>query len=90
MEQSLLLWMTPEAEEGADADELEGDVHDMPPYEFRINASKILLELNQIDTALEVLDQLLAEDDTIMQVSIGQRVQNGDRPRNTLLCLAAL
>ncbi len=45
----------------------------MPPpraasYLFRINTAKLLLELGQHETAAEVLDALLAEDDAVAQV----------------------
>ncbi|EGD79750.1 hypothetical protein PTSG_10734 [Salpingoeca rosetta] len=54
-----------------DDDEKQLDPDEMvyvPPYEARINAAKMLIELGELDLALELLDLLIAEDDEIMQV----------------------
>ena len=49
----------------------EDELDELPPYEFRINTAKLLLELGDTQRALVVLEQLLLEDDEIMQVGNG-------------------
>lgn len=44
------------------------DPDQLPPYEFRVNTAKLLLELHQFDAGCDVLSQLLLEDDHVMQV----------------------
>lgn len=56
-------------EHGADADDADDDqLIDPPAYLFRINTVKLLVELQQYDTALEILDNLVAEDENVTQV----------------------
>ncbi|XP_028399911.1 probable assembly chaperone of rpl4 [Dendronephthya gigantea] len=40
----------------------------MPSYESRISLSKMLIEVNELDNACSVLEELLSEDDEIVQV----------------------
>lgn len=56
------------AEQAAPADDDDDDK--LPPYEFRINTAKLLLELGDTERALAILDQLLIEDEEIMQVCL--------------------
>ena len=44
------------------------DEMDLPPYEFRINTAKLLIELEQYEDASYVLGQLMREDDEVVQV----------------------
>ncbi|PSC76490.1 putative assembly chaperone of rpl4 [Micractinium conductrix] len=56
-----------EEEEGEEEMELEddSDVEELPSYEFRFETAKLLLELDEsVDTASQVLEQLLEENDT--------------------------
>ncbi|KJE89691.1 hypothetical protein CAOG_001124 [Capsaspora owczarzaki ATCC 30864] len=44
------------------------DDQDLPPYDFRINTAKLLIELEQYEDASYVLGQLMREDDEVVQV----------------------
>eukprot|EP00043_Microstomoeca_roanoka_P004588 m.50623 g.50623 ORF g.50623 m.50623 type:complete len:402 (+) comp12561_c0_seq7:1471-2676(+) len=52
----------------AEDEDVEDEITQLPPYEARINAAKMLIELEEYPLALELLDLLIAEDDSIMQV----------------------
>ena len=78
LQQSLALWMPGSEDEEEQGDQGEAgpaSAMELPPYEFRINTAKLLIELGELDTALRVLDQLLSEDDNIMQVGKGGNVE---------------
>ena len=44
------------------------DLMEPLPYLFRINTARLLIEMQQLDLANEVLDNLLSEDDEVVQV----------------------
>jgi len=74
LQESMVLWMPAAEDEDGDADaehaaSADANALDLPPYEFRINTVKLLIELGELETTFRVLDQLLSEDDSIMQVS---------------------
>ena len=46
-------------DEGADGEDF--DTSQMPPYDFRINTVKLLLEVGQLETALRVIDTLVRD-----------------------------
>lgn len=52
------------------SDDVDDDLQYLPPYEARINAAKMLIELEEYALALELLDLLISEDDAIMQVTL--------------------
>nr|XP_023700315.1 probable assembly chaperone of rpl4 [Paramormyrops kingsleyae] len=54
-----------------EAESVEGEEHRqnaMPPYESRITTAKLLVEATEYETAIEVLEGLLEEDDEVVQV----------------------
>lgn len=71
MNRSLALWHNP------NTPEITGEVPEtgepsearmLPPFDQRISAAKILLELHQLERAIEVLLNLQAEDDEVVEV----------------------
>eukprot|EP00054_Salpingoeca_dolichothecata_P022394 m.146712 g.146712 ORF g.146712 m.146712 type:complete len:183 (+) comp24326_c0_seq1:160-708(+) len=51
-----------------DIDDKEEKNSQLPAYEFRINTAKLLVELGELETACEILDRLVIEDDQVLQV----------------------
>eukprot|EP00041_Stephanoeca_diplocostata_P025570 m.672339 g.672339 ORF g.672339 m.672339 type:complete len:380 (-) comp22776_c1_seq41:3597-4736(-) len=79
IQQSLAVWHAPTqmgagggsaAPSAATVDSGEGTtaLERVPPFEFRINTAKILMELGQHPVAMEVLGQLLREDAEVVEV----------------------
>lgn len=85
LRESLALWYRPPPEEGDEAgangapapqkvEKMEGEGDDdddaaPPSYEFRFEAAKLLIELDEtMDTAADVLEGLLQENDTVPDV----------------------
>ncbi|KAG7469994.1 hypothetical protein MATL_G00134940 [Megalops atlanticus] len=57
-----------EEEEEEEDEEEERLQNEMPPYESRITTGKLLVEAEEYETASEVLEGLLEEDDEVVQV----------------------
>eukprot|EP00963_Diacronema_lutheri_P001926 scaffold126_cov315-Pavlova_lutheri.AAC.23 len=71
LKKSMSLWFSFEPSHGSqnqDKHEDESLEGEMPPYEFRFETAKLLLELGEFETAGEVLEGLLEETDSSLDV----------------------
>ncbi|XP_008275291.1 UPF0661 TPR repeat-containing protein C16D10.01c [Stegastes partitus] len=65
---SVQMWL-PALKQSAASSATEEDVqNDVPPYESRITTSKLLIESEEYEMAVDVLEGLLEEDDEVVQV----------------------
>jgi hypothetical protein len=64
IKRSVAMWLPPE---GADDDDMVSDVNELPSFEFRFEAAKLLLDVDTAtDTAIRILIHLLQENDTVI------------------------
>ena len=65
VKRSVAMWLPPE---GADEhDDLVRDTDELPSFEFRFEAAKLLLDVDTAtDTAIRILIHLLQENDTVV------------------------
>ncbi|XP_030013563.1 probable assembly chaperone of rpl4 isoform X2 [Sphaeramia orbicularis] len=65
---SVGLWLPSQKQIAASFSTEEDAQNDIPPYESRITAAKLLIEALEYEVALDVLEGLLEEDDEVVQV----------------------
>ncbi|XP_051812895.1 uncharacterized protein si:dkey-12j5.1 [Acanthochromis polyacanthus] len=65
---SVGMWLPAQKQSAASSTTEEDVQNDIPPYESRITTSKLLIESEEYETAVDVLEGLLEEDDEVVQV----------------------
>lgn len=65
---SVGMWLPVQKQSAASFTTEEDVQNDIPPYESRITTSKLLIESEEYETAVDVLEGLLEEDDEVVQV----------------------
>ncbi|KAF7227337.1 transcript variant X1 [Nothobranchius furzeri] len=65
---SVGLWLPAQKESAAPCTTEEDVQNEVPPYESRITTAKLLIESEEYETAVDVLESLLEEDDEVVQV----------------------
>ncbi|XP_068616450.1 uncharacterized protein si:dkey-12j5.1 [Brachionichthys hirsutus] len=65
---SVGLWLPAQKRLAASSSTEEDRQADVPPYESRITTAKLLIESEEHETAVDVLESLLEEDDEVVQV----------------------
>ncbi|XP_070691406.1 uncharacterized protein [Pempheris klunzingeri] len=65
---SVGLWLPAQKQRAASSDTEEDMQNEIPPYESRITTAKLLMESEEYETAVDVLEGLLEEDDEVVQV----------------------
>ncbi|XP_028326633.1 probable assembly chaperone of rpl4 [Gouania willdenowi] len=65
---SVATWLPSKNANAASSTSNEDVQNDMPPYESRITTAKLLIESEEYETAVDVLEGLLEEDDEVVQV----------------------
>ncbi|XP_037532907.1 probable assembly chaperone of rpl4 isoform X2 [Nematolebias whitei] len=61
-------WLPAQKQSAASSSTEEDAQNEVPPYESRITAAKLLIESEEYETAVDVLEGLLEEDDEVVQV----------------------
>uniref|UniRef100_A0A3P8U553 Si:dkey-12j5.1 n=1 Tax=Amphiprion percula TaxID=161767 RepID=A0A3P8U553_AMPPE len=65
---SVGMWLPAQKQSAASSTTEEDVQNDIPPYESRITTSELLIESEEYETAVDVLEGLLEEDDEVVQV----------------------
>nr|XP_019948305.1 PREDICTED: probable assembly chaperone of rpl4 [Paralichthys olivaceus] len=65
---SVGLWLPAQKQSAASSSTDERMQSEIPPYESRITTAKLLIESEEYETAVDVLEGLLEEDDEVVQV----------------------
>lgn len=65
---SVGMWLPAQKQSAASSTSEEDVQDDIPPYESRITTSKLLIESEEYEMAVDVLEGLLEEDDEVVQV----------------------
>ncbi|XP_031154958.1 probable assembly chaperone of rpl4 isoform X1 [Sander lucioperca] len=65
---SVALWLPAQKQSAASSSTEEDMQIEIPPYESRVTTAKLLIESEEYETAVDVLEGLLEEDDEVVQV----------------------
>ncbi|XP_028437170.1 probable assembly chaperone of rpl4 isoform X1 [Perca flavescens] len=65
---SVALWLPAQKQSAASSSTEEDMQNEIPPYESRVTTAKLLIESEEYETAVDVLEGLLEEDDEVVQV----------------------
>ncbi|XP_078109177.1 uncharacterized protein LOC144519705 isoform X1 [Sander vitreus] len=65
---SVALWLPAQKQSAASSSTEEDMQNEIPPYESRVTTAKLLIESEEFETAVDVLEGLLEEDDEVVQV----------------------